>query len=93
MTVFFGAGGSGGSANPSFTKLENVAGTVINPATEDTLKEVLGFQIPVYDTILITYTDSTKATIATVDYKSSGVIVATVTLTSGSTTDTYVKTP
>lgn len=49
----------------------------------------------VYDTVIINYTDSTKAVISTVVYKTggaSGTTVATLTYTSASTSDTYVRT-
>lgn len=44
-----------------------------------------------YDTAIITYTDSTKSTIATVATKLGGVPQETLTLTSGSTTDTWAR--
>lgn len=65
-------------------KVENANGVIINPET--------GFPITPYDSIVITYTDSTKATISTVQYKLSGVTVNTITLTQTSTTDTYTLT-
>ena len=49
----------------------------------------------VYDTVIINYTDATKAVISTVVYKTggaSGTTVATLTYTSASTSDTYVRT-
>lgn len=44
-----------------------------------------------YDTAVITYTDSTKATISTVVTKLGGVTQETLTLTTGSTTDTWAR--
>lgn len=47
-----------------------------------------------YDTIIVNYTDGTKEVISTVVYKTggaSGTTVATITYTSASTSDTYVR--
>lgn len=44
-----------------------------------------------YDTAVITYTDSSKTTISTVVTKLNGVTQETLTLTSGSTTDTWAR--
>lgn len=44
-----------------------------------------------YDSVVITYTDSTKATISTVVTKLSGVTQETITLTQAPTTDTYTR--
>lgn len=46
----------------------------------------------VFDTILITYTDATKATIQKVEWKLGGAVVRTLTPTFGANTDTWVKT-
>lgn len=72
--------GTGGGA----VQIENANGVIINPET--------GFPIKPYNSIVITYTDSTKATISTVQYKLSGTTVNTITLTQASTTDTYTLT-
>jgi hypothetical protein len=45
-----------------------------------------------FDTIVVTFTDATKATIFKVEYKLSGVVVKTFTVTSATLTDTIVKT-
>jgi len=45
-----------------------------------------------FDTILITYTDSTKDVISKVEWKLAGSVVQTLTPTFASTTDTWVKT-
>lgn len=77
-------------------KLENVAGTIINPATEDTLRLIPGFSIAQYDFVDVTYTDSTQANISTVVFKtggSGGTTVATITANYVSGTETtYTKT-
>lgn len=73
----------GTSAGGVPVQLENANGTIINPAT--------GFAIPPYNVILITYTDSTKNTISTIQYKLGAATVATITLTQASTTDTYTQ--
>lgn len=44
-----------------------------------------------YDTIVVNYTDATKATISTVVYKTGSTTVATITYTSAATSDTYVR--
>ena len=46
----------------------------------------------VYDEILITYTDATKAVISKVEWKLSSVVVKTLTPTFAATTDAWVKT-
>lgn len=54
-----------------------------------------GFGISGYDYLQVTYTDSTKATISTVAFKSggaSGTVLATLTLSQDSTHDTWTKT-
>lgn len=45
-----------------------------------------------YDTVIVEYTDSSKATISTVTTKLATVTQEVITLTPGSTTDTYVRT-
>ena len=45
----------------------------------------------VYDEILVTYTDATKAVISKVEWKLSGDVVKTLTPTFGATTDDWVK--
>ena len=45
-----------------------------------------------FDTILITYTDSTKATISSIVFKLGAATVSTLTPTFESTTDTWLKT-
>ncbi len=62
----------------TLVKLEDAAGTIINPATEDTLQKVLGFQIPVYTSFEIAYNGS--GNISTITYKDGITTVATKTL-------------
>lgn len=50
-----------------------------------------GFFSAPYDEILVTYTDGTKTVIQTVVSKLAGVTQQTITLTSGSSTDDYVR--
>ncbi len=72
--------------NPGLTKagqpvqIENSSGTVIDPATEQTLQKVLGFQIPVYDYISFGYTGSNLTTVQYYLGGSGGTLVATLTL-------------
>jgi hypothetical protein len=62
--------------------LESVAEVVINPATDDTLKQILGFDVPVYDSITLTYVSAGNGAgeIETVVYKNGLTTVATLTL-------------
>lgn len=69
-------------------------GYVFHPATDTWVPEqtASGFGIPDFDQLIVTFTDSTKATISTVVYKASGATVATLTLVQATLTDTYTKT-
>lgn len=61
-------------------KIENKDGVVINPASEDTLKQILGFDIPKYDFIELGYT---ATDLTSVKYRlggSTGLIVAELSL-------------
>lgn len=71
----------GTSSDPSFVKVENSSGTVINPATEDTLLKVPGLSIPIYDYVSMAL--SAGDTTETYTFKtggSGGSTVATVTV-------------
>jgi len=46
----------------------------------------------VYDSILVTYTDATKATISKVEWKLGAAVVRTLTLVGATLTDTWTKT-
>lgn len=73
--------------------LKNSGLSVINPATEETLLKVLGFQIPVYDYISLGYTGSNLTTVVYKTGGSGGTTVATLTLAyTGSQLDSIVKT-
>lgn len=76
-------------------QVENASGTTINPATEETVESIAGFNIPKYDYVLLTYTDSTKANLSTAVFKiggSGGTTVATITVAYPTgTTETYTK--
>lgn len=64
----------------SKTKLQNKNDQDVNPATEDTLKQILGFDIPKYDFIELGYT---VTDLTSVKYRlggSTGVIVAELSL-------------
>lgn len=56
-----------------------------------TIKAPAPFFTKPYDSIVLTYTDSTKATLSTAVSKLSGITQETITLTQGSTTDTYTR--
>ena len=60
-------------------QVENVAGSVINPATEETLQSVAGFDIPKYDYIGITYNATTDVYVFKTG-GSGGTTVGTLTL-------------
>ena len=53
----------------------------------DSLKQIAGFDIPAYDQIVIAYYGTTN-NIQTVEYKNAGSVVATLTLSYGSTPPT-----
>lgn len=59
------------------TKLVDSLGVVVNPATEETLQSVAGFNIPKYDQIVLSYTGSDLTGVV---YKLATVTVATLTL-------------
>lgn len=52
---------------------------------------VEGFNLPVYDTIEVNYTDSSKLSISSVVYKQGGTTVATLTQSTDTTKDTWVR--
>lgn len=90
-----------GGLNPGLTnQIANIASVhlvdtnddVINPATEDTLLKVLGFQIPVYDYISLGYTGSNLTTVVYKTGGAGGTTVATLTLAyTGSQLDSITK--
>jgi hypothetical protein len=57
-----------------------------------TAKAPTPFLTKPFDTVVINYTDSTKATISTIVSKLAGVTQETITLTETSTSDTYTRT-
>ena len=60
----------------------------------DMLSELQGMNpmsSTIFDTILVTYTDATKATISKVEWKLGAAVVKTLTPTFGTNTDTWVK--
>jgi hypothetical protein len=78
-----------------YNKLLNVAGTIVNPATEDTLAKLPGLSIPIYDYAALAQGSTTDVW----TFKTGGAggsLVATVTITytdSGKgTISTVVKT-
>ena len=71
-------GRQGNSIAP--VQIENASGTVINPATEDTLKLIPGFAIPEYDYIGVTYPSGTQEVYVFKTGGSSGTTVATLTV-------------
>lgn len=73
LTEFSGAGAIN-------VKVENAAGTVINPATEETLESVAGFNIPEYDFLGVTYPDSVTEVYVFKTGGSGGTTVGTLTV-------------
>ena len=69
---------SGGGG--SIKGLMNVAGAIINPATEDTLEGIAGFNIPKYDYQSLGYTSDNLTTMVFKTGGVSGTTVATLTL-------------
>ena len=61
-------------------QIENAAGTVINPATEETLKNVAGFNIATHDFVGVTYPNSVTVTYTFKTGGSGGTTVNTLTL-------------
>ncbi len=80
MTTYSPGLGQAGSSNPTFVKVENSSGTVINPATEDTLLKIPGLSIPIYDYVAVTYPVATTEVYTFKTGGSGGSTVATVTL-------------
>lgn len=70
----------GTSNSGSVTRIENASGTVINPATEDTLKLIPGLSIPEYDYVAVTYPSGTQEVYVFKTGGSGGATVATVTI-------------
>jgi hypothetical protein len=58
-------------------KLKDPYNQVINPATEETLQKLVGFEIPPYDDIVLSYTDGN---LTKVEYKKDTVLVYTLNL-------------
>ena len=69
---------AGGGGN--IKGLMNVAGAIINPATEDTLEKIAGFNIPKYDYQSLGYTSDNLTTMVFKTDGASGTTVATLTL-------------
>lgn len=65
------------------TKIQNELGEIITPASDVNLEKLIGFEIPKYDEIALTYITTGNGTgeLGTVEYKENNVTVATLTLT------------
>lgn len=70
--------GGGPSTGYETVWLKDVAGNQINPATEDTLAKLNGFDLPLFDQISLGYTGTD---LTTVTYKLATNTVAVLTLT------------
>ena len=73
-------------------KIENASGTVINPATEETLESVAGLNIPKYDYVVFTYNSGTQTTIVFKTGGSGGTTVATVVIVYTDSTQNNIST-
>lgn len=74
-------------------KILNNAGLSINPATEETLSSLVGFDIPEYNYILLSYTGSDLTGVVYKTGGSGGTVVATLTLAyTGSNLTSVTKT-
>jgi len=60
--------------------LENTSEVLIDPATEGTLKNIQGFQIPIFDYISLSYTSTNLTGVVYKTGGSTGATVATLTL-------------
>jgi hypothetical protein len=61
-------------------QLENSLGTIINPATEDTLLNLVGLEIPAHDYISLSYTSGNLTGVVFKGGGSGGTTVATLVL-------------
>lgn len=66
--------------NIGSVQVENAAGTVINPSTEETSQSIAGLNIPKYDYVSFSYDSSTQTTITFKTGGSGGATVATLVL-------------
>lgn len=79
MHISPGVGTSSGMTLGS-VQIENASGTLINPATEETLESVAGFNIPKYDYIGVTYPTTSSEVYTFKTGGSGGTTVGTLTL-------------
>lgn len=68
----------GGFSGNGYSK--NAAGTIINPATEDTLAKIPGLSIPIHDYVGATYPDGVTEVYIYKSGGAAGTVVATVTV-------------
>lgn len=79
MHISPGIGQNGGSLLGS-VQIENIAGALINPATEGTSQSIAGFNIPKYDYIAATYPDAVTEVYTFKTGGSGGATVGTLTV-------------
>lgn len=65
-------------SDPKSVKLEDIGASLLNPATEDTLQKLVGFEIEPYTKIEATYPTSLTEVYT---YKNGADVVATITVT------------
>lgn len=70
----------------TLVKIMNAIGLAINPATEETLQSLAGFNIPANDYIAATYPDAVTEVFTYKDGGASGTVVAVVTVVYTSST-------
>ena len=78
--MHYSPGLNAGGGTVGSVQVENASGTIINPATEETLESVAGFNIPKYDYIGVTYPDGVTEVYAFKTGGSSGTTVGTLTV-------------
>jgi len=72
-------------------KLTNTIGAIVNPATEETLQSVAGFNIPAYDYISATYPTAVQEVYVYKTGGAGGTTVSTVTVNYTDATKAYIS--
>lgn len=81
ITYSPGLNSSGGTpSDPTIVQVEDSLGSIINPATEETLESVAGFNIPAYDYISVAYPDAVTEVYTFKTGGSGGTTVGTLTV-------------
>lgn len=80
-----------GGGGATIVQVENALGSIINPATEETLESVAGFNIPAYDYIEATYPDTVTEIYVFKTGGSGGVTVGTITIVYTDATKEFIS--